>query len=223
METSESYILVLELCDIDLERYLKENPEKRNIDFIRNQFIGLNKALKILYQKKVMHRDIKPSNIFLKFENDKCITKLGDLGISRHYDDLDSSLHDNDEFVLNISHNMGTPLYMAPEILKEGHYNYKIDLYSLGVTLYYLIFDSYPYDGMTEYQLLQEIESNKQLNLTGLESLDNLIRELLKENPDERISFEDYFNHKFFKEKDEVVKNFKIKNENTQNDNEKKY
>ncbi len=78
METPYSYILVLELCDIDLEKYLKENPKKRNIDFIRNQFIGLNKALKILYQKKVMHRDIKPSNIFLKFENDKCITKLGD-------------------------------------------------------------------------------------------------------------------------------------------------
>ena len=221
METSDSFILVLELCDIDLEKYLKENPEKRNIDFIRNQFIGLNKALKILYQKKVMHRDIKPSNIFLKFENDKCITKLGDLGISRHYDDLDSSLHDNDEFVLNLSHDMGTPFFMAPEILKDGDYNYKIDLYSLGVTLYYLIFDSYPYYGKTEYQLLQDILSNKQLKLTGLESLDNLIRELLKANPDERISFEDYFNHKFFKEKDEVVKNFKIKNENTQNDNEK--
>ena len=220
MKTSDSYYFVLELCDIDLEKYLKENPEKRNIDFIRNQFIGLNKALKILYQKKVMHRDIKPSNIFLKFENDKCITKLGDLGISRHYDDLDSSLQD-DEFDADISGNMGTPLYMAPEMIKEGVYNYKIDLYSLGVTLYYLIFDSYPYYGKTEYQLLQDILSNKQLNLTGLESLDNLIRELLKENPDERISFEDYFNHKFFKEKDEVVKNFKIKNENTQNDNEK--
>ena len=220
MKTSDSYYFVLELCDIDLEKYLKENPEKRNIDFIRNQFIGLNKALKILYQKKVMHRDIKPSNIFLKFENDKCITKLGDLGISRHYDDLDSSLQD-DEFDADISGNMGTPLYMAPEMIKEGVYNYKIDLYSLGVTLYYLIFDSYPYYGKTEYQLLQDILSNKQLNLTGLESLDNLIRELLKANPDERISFEDYFNHKFFKEKDEVVKNFKIKNENTQNDNEK--
>jgi serine/threonine protein kinase len=36
-----------------------------------------------------MHRDIKPSNIFLKFENDKCITKLGDFGISRY--NLDSS------------------------------------------------------------------------------------------------------------------------------------
>ncbi len=57
METRDSYILVLELCEIDLEQYLKKKPEKRNIDF---QIIGLNKALKILYQKKVMHRDIKP-------------------------------------------------------------------------------------------------------------------------------------------------------------------
>ena len=106
-----------------------------------------------------MHRDIKPSNIFLKFENDKCITKLGDFGISRYY--LDSSeLFGNsfyDLYDMELSGNMGTPLFMAPEILKEGHYNYKIDLYSLGVTLYYLIFDEYPYNGKHEFQILNQI------------------------------------------------------------------
>ena len=166
-----------------------------------------------------MHRDIKPSNIFLKFENDKCITKLGDFGISRY--NLDSSELLGNSFYnlynVQLTNNMGTPLFMAPEILKEQHYNYKIDLYSLGVILYYLIFNEYPYYGKNEIQILIQIQNKKPIKKTGLESLDDLLEKLLKEFPDERISFEDYFNHQFFKEKDDVLKNFKIKNEDNKN------
>ena len=205
IETKDSFIFVLELCDIDFEKYLQENCEQRNIYFIRNQIIGLNKALKILYEKKVIHRDIKPSNIFLKFKNDECIPKLGDFGISTLYE------VDN-----NNSGNVGTSLFMAPEIIKGEQYTFKIDLYSLGVTLYYLIFNEYPYYGKSEFQLLKDIESNKPLKKTGLESLDDLIVKLVKVSPDERISFEDYFNHQFFKETDNILKNFKIKNEDIQ-------
>ena len=205
IETKDSFIFVLELCDIDFEKYLQENCEQRNIYFIRNQIIGLNKALKILYEKNVMHRDIKPSNIFLKFKNDECIPKLGDFGISTYYNDK------------NLSSSVGTPLFMAPEIIKDEKYNCKIDLYSLGVTLYYLIFNEYPYYGNNEFQLIKDIESNKPLKKTGLESLDDLIVKLLKVSPNERISFEDYFNHQFFKETDNLLKNFKIKNEDVQN------
>ena len=217
IKTNNAYILILELCDIDFEKYLKDNNEKRNIYFIRKQFIGLNKALKILYEKNVMHRDIKPSNLFLKFENDECIIKLADFGISRYYNNPNTeflkhsfidNLYDN-----NNSSEMGTPLFMAPEILNNEFYNYKIDLYSLGVTLYYLIFDEYPYNGKNEVNLLKDIFSGKILKKTGLESLDDLIEKLLKASPDERISFEDYFNHKFFKEKDDFIKNFKYQND----------
>ena len=217
IKKKDIYILVFELCDIDFEKYLKDNNEKRNIYFIRKQFIGLNKALKILYKKNVMHRDIKPSNLFLKFENDECIIKLADFGISRYYNDtntefLSQSFIDDLKGEAN-SGGVGTPLFMAPEILKDESYNYKIDLYSLGVTLYYLIFDEYPYNGNNEYSLHKDILSGKTLKKTGLESLDDLIEKLLKVSPDERISFEDYFNHKFFKEKDDFIKNFKYQND----------
>ena len=209
IKTNNAYILILELCDIDFEKYLKDNNEKRNIYFIRNQFIGLNKALKILYEKNVMHRDIKPSNLFLKFENDECIIKLADFGISRYYNDtntefLSQSFIDDLKGEAN-SGGVGTPLFMAPEILLDESYNYKIDLYSLGVTLYYLIFDEYPYNGKNEFILYKDIINGKILKKTDLESLDDLIEKLLKVSPDERISFEDYFNHKFFKEKDDFI------------------
>ena len=51
IKKKDIYILVFELCDIDFEKYLKDNNEKRNIYFIRNQFIGLNKHLKYFIKK----------------------------------------------------------------------------------------------------------------------------------------------------------------------------
>ena len=108
---------------------------------------------------------------------------------------------------------MGTILFTVPEIINGESYNYKIDLYSLGVTLYYLIFDEYPYNGKNEVILYKDIINGKILKKTDLESLDDLIEKLLKVSPDERISFEDYFNHKFFKEKDDFIKNFKYQND----------
>ena len=108
---------------------------------------------------------------------------------------------------------MGTILFTVPEIINGESYNYKIDLYSLGVTLYYLIFDECPYYGKNEFILYKDIINGKILKKTDLESLDDLIEKLLKVSPDERISFEDYFNHKFFKEKDDFIKNFKYQND----------
>ena len=148
--------------------------------------------------------------LFLKFENDECIIKLVDFGISRYYNNpnidkfLEHSFIDN-LYENKLSSEVGTILFTVPEIINGESYNYKIDLYSLGVTLYYLIFDEYPYNGKNEVILYKDIINGKILKKTGLESLDDLIEKLLKVSPDERISFEDYFNHKFFKEKDDFI------------------
>ena len=104
---------------------------------------------------------------------------------------------------------------MAPEIVKEEHYNCKIDLYRLG-TLYYFIFYEYLYNRKNEVQLTKEIMSKTNKKNRFGEFRWSFVK-LLKEFSDEIISFEDYFNHKFFKEKDNVLQNFKIKNEDNKN------
>ena len=88
-----------------------------------------------------MHRDIKPSNLFLKFENDECIIKLADFGISRYYNDTKNDKFQGFSNINSNTNNVGTPLFTAPEIIKDESYNYKIDLYSLGVTLFYLMIE----------------------------------------------------------------------------------
>ena len=82
-------------------------------------------ALILCHSKNIMHRDIKPENIFCNGDGN---FKLGDFGISKL---VDSSL--------NCSSNtcIGTPQYAAPE-QAGGIYDVRVDLYSLGLTLYEL-------------------------------------------------------------------------------------
>mmetsp|Transcript_35615 Transcript_35615/g.41912 ORF Transcript_35615/g.41912 Transcript_35615/m.41912 type:complete len:681 (-) Transcript_35615:141-2183(-) len=82
-------------------------------------------AIRHMHEKRIIHRDIKPSNVFVMEDGS---LKLGDLGLGR-YLDLQS--------ILAFSQ-VGTPLYMSPEVLRgEGHH-FASDIWSLGCLLYEL-------------------------------------------------------------------------------------
>ena len=112
----------------------KDILKKKQLDFsfIQKLFKDLNNAIKKLNEHHITHRDIKPENIFINYGNEEydIIPKLGDFGISKSLNSLKSEM----------SEYVGTHPYMAPEIIKGEYYNYKCDLYSLGVVLYYSIF-----------------------------------------------------------------------------------
>ena len=82
-------------------------------------------ALEMCEKQHVIHRDIKPQNLFITDLTQSY--KLGDFGIARVVDAVDISLS-----------SAGTPLFMAPEV-NSGHYDHRVDLYSLGLVLYYLL------------------------------------------------------------------------------------
>ena len=72
-----------------------------------------------------MHRDLKPENIF-KTQHD--ILKLGDFGVAKV---LKSTIEKAGTFV-------GTLYYMSPEVLNFEPYDYKSDIWALGVVLYHM-------------------------------------------------------------------------------------
>ena len=86
-------------------------------------------ALELCEARNIIHRDIKPANIFL---NDKTpghiFYKLGDFGIARSMQTLNGGLSTK-----------GTPSYMAPEVFFGRKYDNRVDIYSLGITLYRLM------------------------------------------------------------------------------------
>ena len=90
---------------------------------------------------------------------------------------------------------------MSPEILKGGENLIcnKSDIWSLGIIIYYMLFKEYPYNSKNEYQIIKEIESNKQLKSIDNKELDDLIKKMLVININKRISWEEYFQHPFFK------------------------
>ena len=63
------YYIVMELCDDNLNNYVKKNRGKINIELIQKILIQLNDVLRFMKIKKINHRDIKPQNIFLFFIN----------------------------------------------------------------------------------------------------------------------------------------------------------
>ena len=194
IETKEAYYLILELCYISLEEYLKERKESLSINEIREVLLELNKSLKEMKEKNIIHRDLKPSNILLslnKSQINKISFKISDFGLSKLLDESK---------INNMSIN-GTPITMAPEVLKGENDLIcdKSDIWSLGIIIYYMLFKEYPYNGKNEYQIIKNIESNKQLKQINNKELDDLIKKMLVININERISWEKYFEHPFFK------------------------
>ena len=86
--------------------------------------IDICKALEICKKSDIIHRDIKLENIFVSKNVDY---KLGDFGVARV----------SDKTVKGTM--IGTPAYMAPEMLREESYNATVDTYSLGLVLYRLL------------------------------------------------------------------------------------
>lgn len=83
------------------------------------------RALRICHQRNIIHRDVKETNIF---RSEHGTYKLGDFGISRHMESNAAEL----------SHK-GTSNYMAPEIVRGESYDFRVDIYALGIVMYRLL------------------------------------------------------------------------------------
>ena len=189
--TDKDYAIVMELCDCNLRKKLDESYFGFEENLIKKILTQLNNAFRIMLKNKIIHRDIKLENILVKYINDKksdYIVKLTDYGVSKQ---LATLSQENKTFI-------GTMATMAPEIIKQEPYSNKCDLWSIGVVIYLLCFKEEP------YKFCDIIGNINQLNQDhfkkhGNPLLNDLISKLLIADPKKRLSWEEYFNHPFFK------------------------
>ncbi|RWR87719.1 serine/threonine-protein kinase ATG1a-like protein isoform X2 [Cinnamomum micranthum f. kanehirae] len=195
IETAEKIFLVLEYCvGGDLAAYIQRFGRVSE-DVARHFMRQLASGLQVLRENNLIHRDLKPQNLLLSSKDETPVLKIGDFGFARYL--KPQGLADTV---------CGSPLYMAPEIILGKKYDAKADLWSVGAILFQLITGKPPFGGNNEYQLYQNILKSNELqfpqNVVDELHADciDLCKSLLRRNPDERLTFEEFFNHKFMAE-----------------------
>ena len=196
-DTEEYFIIVMELCDNTLFKELAKTKSGFDVKEIREILLQLNNVFRIMNEKNIVHRDIKLNNILVKYINEeksKFKVLLSDYGVSNQLNSITKKYKTH----------AGTQIIMAPEILSGKDYNNKCDLWSLGVIIYQLYTKKPPYTGALDNEILQQIDKLGQSVLDVIEDkkLKDLLSKLLVKEPENRISWKEYFEHDFFKSLD---------------------
>ena len=143
-------------------------------------FIQVCNAIYFLHENKLIHRDIKPENLLICDGN---TIKLCDFGLC-----YENSIGNRNTFC-------GTFEYMAPEILNENSYNNSVDIWSLGILLYEMLYGFTPFKKGSNLGTRIVSFNNGSTNKVSFETKD-LIRQMLMSNPRKRITIKEIFNHK---------------------------
>ena len=166
----------------DLGEIIKDSPLTENtaVDLA----LQVTNVLEYMNGFGIIHRDIKPDNILI---SDIGEVKVVDFGLSRE---------EHQQTVSIRGEMSGTPQYLAPEYIDGKKLTNKTDIYSLGITLFYMTSGILPFQGRTAMALL-----NKQLNEAPpilcetthdiSKDFSDLIEKMLIKDPDERISLEE--------------------------------
>ncbi|KAJ0003933.1 hypothetical protein NQD34_010147 [Periophthalmus magnuspinnatus] len=150
-------------------------------------------ALLYLHSMKIIHRDLKAGNVLLMLDGD---IKLADFGVSAKNT---KTLQRRDSFI-------GTPYWMAPEVvmcetMKDAPYDYKADIWSLGITLIELAQIEPPHHELNPMRVLLKIAKSEPPTLDSPHKwspeFNDFLRKCLDKNPETRPSAAQLLEHPF--------------------------
>ncbi len=144
------------------------------------------RALGAAQKQNLVHRDIKPSNIMLVWDEGDLQAKVIDFGLARSV----TSTITGDSRTLTVGGFLGTPHYASPEQLDERELDIRSDIYSLGITVFYMLVGRPPFEGSLAQVISQHLNRNPPLEeLPDLPAaVPALLSQMLAKSPDERIS-----------------------------------
>ena len=165
----------------DLRQQLDQG---RRLTFERSMSImkELLSALSFAHEQGIIHRDIKPANVMLD-PNGR--VKLGDFGVAR--------ITDGGEATRTQGSMVGTLKYMSPEQVIGAKVDARTDLFAAGVVLYQLVTGTKPFEGLSDFAIMQAIAQQdppppSSLNLSLPAGLDGVVFKALAKNRDNRYA-----------------------------------
>jgi serine/threonine protein kinase/FKBP-type peptidyl-prolyl cis-trans isomerase len=141
-------------------------------------FMQVLDAFEYAHKKSIVHRDVKPSNIFI--EPSKAV-KILDFGIAKLLGATDDMTATGTQ--------IGTPVYMSPEqVNTDKNIDQRSDIYSLGVTLFYMLNGKPPYDTTTtsSFQIFTKIVYEPLPDLTNYPEINQLLKIATHKDPAQR-------------------------------------
>lgn len=132
------------------------------------------RALNAAAQHGLVHRDIKPANLMLVHEDDELVAKVIDFGLAKASVAADGE----DAATLSLGGFVGTPHFASPEQLEEKEIDTRSDIYSLGVTLWYMLAGQAPFAGSMAQVMSQHL--SKPPPFEKLDKLPPAVSEVLK-------------------------------------------
>lgn len=176
---------------------LEIKPTNRASLFLHRIFIAFLPSsasfiLSLVHANHVIHRDIKPDNIVLT--GDGKVAKICDFSVSHVFEDGDDRL----------SSSAGAPAFLAPELVSvRGQSHGKAtDIWALGVTLFYFVFGTCPFLGMSIPAIYERIQHQELEFPSALpngtapsKDLQDILQRLLTKDPKKRITMRDIRKH----------------------------
>ena len=178
--------------------------KKKNFNFSERQASSIISqiahGIKYLHKYGIVHRDLKPDNIMITQQNEFGVVKIMDFGLSKIVSTQEKMVD-----------GYGTLSYVAPEVLLRTPYNKEVDIWSMGIILYYMLCGHLPFKGNKEVIIAEKIVNDElEFDEEEWEVRSKRVRELivscLKKEPEERITIDEFLNHPWIK------KNLKPKN-----------
>lgn len=181
VQDGESLIMVMELVNGASLLELINSGQVYSDEIAKTYFRQLVSAVAFMHlEKGVIHRDIKLDNILV----DECgVVKLIDFGFSHDNCDVCSSL-------------CGTYPYASPELLAGKTYSGGVDIWSIGVVLYAMLYKAFPFDSVNVPEMIQKIQTDEPHFAKGPSPYAiDLMKKMLTKDPSKRITIQEIMSH----------------------------